>query len=73
MINMEKNRTLYFWLTVGSMINLFVYFIPMLILPLKEQVIFKKEYCLFMMPLLLYSIFQFIINYDKITEENDRH
>ena len=70
---MEKNRTLYFWLTVGSMINLLAYFIPMLIIPAKEQVIFKKEYCLFMMPLLLYSIFQFIINYDKVTEEDDRH
>lgn len=69
--NMEKNRTLYFWLTVGSMINLLVYFILMLILPLKEQIIFKKEYCLFMIPLLIYSIFQFIINYVKITEEDD--
>ena len=69
--NMEKNRTLYFWLTVGSMINLSVYFILMLILPLKEQIIFKKEYCLFMIPLLLYSIFQFIINYVKVTEEDD--
>lgn len=69
--NMEKNRTLYFWLTVGSMINLLVYFILMLILLLKEQIIFKKEYCLFMIPLLLYSIFQFIINYVKVTEEDD--
>lgn len=69
--NMEKNRTLHFWLTVGSMINLFVYFILMLIIPLKEQIIFKKEYCLFMIPLLIYSIFQFIINYVKVTEEDD--
>ena len=69
--NMEKNRTLYFWLTVGSMINLSAYFILMLILPLKEQIIFKKEYCLFMIPLLIYSIFQFIINYVKVTEEDD--
>lgn len=69
--NMEKNRTLYFWLTVGSMINLLAYFILMLILPLKEQIIFKKEYCLFMIPLLFYSIFQFIINYVKVTEEDD--
>lgn len=69
--NMEKNRTLYFWLTVGSMINLLAYFILMLILPLKEQIIFKKEYCLFMIPLLIYSIFQFIINYVKVTEEDD--
>ena len=69
--NMEKNRTLYFWLTVGSMINLLVYFILMLIIPLKEQIIFKKEYCLFMIPLLIYSIFQFIINYVKVTEEDD--
>jgi prolipoprotein diacylglyceryltransferase len=68
---MEKNRTLYFWLTVGSMINLLVYFISMLIIPAKEQIIFKKEYCLFMIPLLLYSIFQFIINYVKVTEEDD--
>ncbi len=69
--NMEKNRTLYFWLTVGSMINLSAYFILMLIIPVKEQIIFKKEYCLFMIPLLLYSIFQFIINYVKVTEEDD--
>ena len=68
---MEKNRTLYFWLTVGSMINLSAYFILMLIIPVKEQIIFKKEYCLFMIPLLLYSIFQFIINYVKVTEEDD--
>ena len=68
---MKKNRILYFWLTVGSMINLFAYFIPMLIIPAKEQIIFKKEYCLFMIPLLIYSIFQFLINYDKITEEDE--
>ena len=68
---MEKNRTLYFWLTIGSMINLFAYFILMLIISLKEQIIFKKEYCLFMIPLLIYSIFQFIINYVKVTEEDD--
>ena len=68
---MKGNRTLYFWLTIGSMINLLAYFILMLIIPLKEQIIFKKEYCLFMIPLLIYSIFQFIINYVKVTEEDD--
>ena len=64
-----KNKRGKFWLTVGSgitMVMLFAFIIGMAVL---EQFNFKKEYCLFLIPILVYAVAQFAINYCEITEE----
>ena len=69
---MNNERILEFWLTFGSLIGLICCFIFIIFCVCKVQFIFYKEYCLFLIPLLIYFVFQFTINYVKITE-NDRH
>lgn len=65
--NME-NKHGKFWMAVGSgitMVMLFTFIIGMAIV---EHFNFKKEYCLFLIPILVYSVVQFVINYCEITE-----
>lgn len=61
-----------FWLTLGSLMSLICCFLFIMFCVFKEQFMFKKEYCIFLIPVLIYFIFQFIVNYSKIIE-NDRH
>lgn len=63
-----KNKHCKFWLAVGSgitMVMLFTFIIGMAIV---EQFNFKKEYCLFLIPILVHAVAQFVINYCEITE-----
>lgn len=64
-----NNRHLYFWLTIGSMFTGSLVFIFILFMCIKEQIQFHKQYCLLLIPILVYLIIQFIINYDKLTDE----
>ena len=57
-----------FWLTLGSLITLIEIFCFIIFCVFNETFTFHKEYCLFLIPNLLYMIFQFIINYAIITE-----
>jgi hypothetical protein len=64
-----KNKHGKFWLAVGSgitMVMLFAFIIGMAVV---GQFNFKKEYCLFLIPILVYAVAQFVINYCEITEE----
>ena len=69
---MKNEKNWHFWLTFGSLISLMCCFLFILFCVYKEQFMFKKEYCLLLIPELIYFIFQFVINYTKITE-NDRY
>lgn len=64
-----KDKHLKFWLAVGSgvtMVMLFAFIIGMAVV---EQFNFKKEYCLFLIPILIYAVAQFVINYCEMTDE----
>lgn len=62
------NRHLLFWLTFGSIVTLFELFIFMLICGCIDTFVFYKQYCLFLLPNLIYLGAQFIINYGILTE-----
>lgn len=63
-----KNKHLKFWLTIGSLITLIIIFVFIISMSNMETIKFHKGYCIFLIPLLIYSIFQFIINYINLTE-----
>ena len=64
-----------FWLTLGSLITLVGLLIFILTMGFVETLIITKPYCVFLIPILLYLMFQFAINYynltDKEIKEND--
>lgn len=62
------SKHLNFWLTFMSLITLIEIFCFIIFCVFNETFIFHKEYCLLIVPNLLYMIFQFIINYISITE-----
>ena len=64
-----KNKHLKFWLAVGSGITMVILFTIMIGMAIVEQFNFKKEYCLFLIPILVYTVAQFVINYCEITED----
>lgn len=68
-INNKMNNHIKFWLTIGSLVTLVSTFIFMLYIGSVEQISFRKEYCIFILPIFLYNGFQFIINYINLTEE----
>ena len=64
-----ENKHCKFWLTIGSGITMVMLFTFILVMAVVEQFNFKKEYCLFFIPILVYAIAQFTINYCEMTEE----
>lgn len=70
---MENNRDIQFWMTFGSLVSLILCIGFILFCGIKEEFVFRKQYCLFLIPVLFYFMFQFIVNYIKIVEDNDRH
>ena len=58
-----------FWLTLGSLVTFVVLFIFILVMVCLETISFHKAYCLFFIPILIYSLFQFIINYSNLTDD----
>ena len=63
-----KNKHLEFWLTIGSLITLIIIFVFIIFISSVETIEFHKRYCVFLIPSLIYSMFQFIINYINLTE-----
>ena len=63
------NRHSKFWLTFGSLVTIIILFVFIIFVCYKEVIIFYKQYCLVLLPLLLYSIVQFVNNYYNLTEE----
>ena len=62
------NRHSLFWLTFGSLITMIEIFLFILICAISETIQLRKEYCLFLLPNLIYIMFQFIVNYGILTE-----
>ena len=57
-----------FWLTFGSFITMVEIFLFILICSYTKTIQFHKEYCLFLLPNLIYMMFQFVVNYGILTE-----
>lgn len=65
------NRHIQFWLTLGSFISLIGLLLFMLFMVFKEVISFRKEYCLLLLPILLYNMLQFVINYSNLTDKEN--
>lgn len=65
------NRHLSFWLTIGSMFTFVLIFLFILFMGIKDKIQFEKGYCLLLIPMLIYAIVQFIVNYSNLTDENE--
>jgi len=57
------SRHTLFWMTLGSFITLCELFLFILICSGFDTFVFHKQYCLFLIPNLLYFSFQFVLNY----------
>lgn len=64
------NKHWKFWTTFGSIINFVILFLFLMFMGIKEEMVFKKEYCLFLMPILIYNMFQCVVNYGDLIEDN---
>jgi hypothetical protein len=64
------NKHSNFWLTFGSLITIIELFIFMTMCVCVETFVFHKQYCVILFPNFLYLIFQFIVNYNSLTDGN---
>lgn len=64
------NKHSNFWLTFGSLITIIELFIFMIMCGCIDTFVFHKQYCLILLPNFLYFIFQFIVNYNSLTDGN---
>ncbi len=66
-----------FWITLGSLISLISVFVIIVFISFYDQqtITINKQYGIFIIPFLIYFIIQFVINYTKLTEneENRSH
>lgn len=71
-----NNKKVNFWLTFFSLLSMFCTGVGTLFLSIfadEENVIrltFRKEWLLLMIPFIVYNIFQFIVNYINLTEDD---
>lgn len=70
---MNNNKEWKFWLTFCNLITLLEIFFFILFCVFKPTFTFHKEYCLILIPNLLYIMFQFVINYTELTDENKKN
>lgn len=63
------NKAAKFWLTLMNLLLIICMSIFIFFMAWKETFIFRKEYCLLIVPFLLYTIAQFAINYGELIEE----
>ena len=69
-MNNKINKHWQFWLTFWSMISFISIFLFMMFTSIKEEIVFKKEYCLFLLPFLIYNMIQLVINYSDLTDND---
>ena len=71
------NNHIKFWITLGSLISLISVFVIIAFISFYDQqtITINKQYGIFIIPFLIYFIIQFVINYTKLTEneENRSH
>ena len=65
------SKHLLFWLTFGSLITVVELFLFILICGSIDTFVFHKQYCLFLLPNLIYLGVQFIINYGILIYDSD--
>lgn len=66
---MKDNKHFNFWITFVNIIVMLILFIFILWCSAIETFTFKKEYCLFLIPVLIYMMMQAIINYYKTIDD----
>lgn len=66
-----NNKEWDFWLTFFNLITFLEIFVFMLFCVFRSTFTFHKEYCVILIPNLLYIGFQFIINYVNLTSTNE--
>ena len=62
-----------FWLTFGSIITFLELFIFIIMCGCIDAFVFHKQYCFILLPNLGYLIFQFLVNYVELTDENKKN
>ena len=67
------NKHTQFWLTIGSLVTFVCIFFFIIVMSSIETIEFHKQYCLFLIPILIYTMFQFVINYINLTENNNEN
>lgn len=60
-------RHTYFWLTLFGILYSVGIFVFMIICAIYETIVFKKIYCLLLLPLFIYLLVQTIFNYCELT------
>lgn len=68
---MLNNKHLQFWLAVGSLMSIITLLSFIIITAANEEILIKKQYCIFLIPFLIYIILQASINYVAITETEE--
>ena len=67
------DKHLQFWLTLGSLVTLITTLVFIFFMSSVGSIEFYKRYCLFLIPILIYSMFQFVINYINLTENKNEN
>ena len=69
---MNNDRIWQFWLTLGGIFNFICFLTFIGYCVFSEQLIIRKEHCLFLLPALIYFLLQFAVNYaNLIDDKND--
>jgi hypothetical protein len=58
-----------FWLTFFSLTTLIVIICFIITMSFLNEITFKREYCLFLLPIVSYLLFQFIANYFNLMND----
>ena len=66
-------KHIYFWVAFIDLIYVFIILAFIAYAGVCEQFIFYKQYCLIFMPILLGIMFQFVIFYDKLTNNQNNN
>lgn len=61
-------KPLNFWLTFFSLITLILIMCFIITMCFLNEISFKREYCLFLVPIVLYLILQFACNYTNLLD-----
>lgn len=70
---MNNEKILEFWLSLGNLIlTIFCLFSLLFFGINKELIIIKPEYLIFLLPVMILSGFQFVINYCSLTNNNKK-
>ena len=61
-----------FWLTLGSLVSL-IFILGLCISLSSNNYFYNRIWCLTFIPIIIYQMAQFIVNYNKLTDQDDIH